>query len=53
MWFTIERICKLFNVYLGLTLIFEKKVLSLFIVYQNIFKANQLDVMKDKYREVE
>ena len=23
-WLTIERLCKLFNVYLGLTLIFEK-----------------------------
>ena len=52
-WLTIERLCKLFNVYLGLTLIFEKQIYTLFMVYQVHLSPNQLDVMKDNYRRVE
>ena len=53
MWYTIERINKLFNIYLGLTMVFEKHILSLFMIYQTTFPTTQHDVMKDKFRQVE
>ena len=52
-WFAIERLNKLTNVYFGLTLSFEKHILSLFMIYQSHLKANQLDVMKDTFRKFE
>ena len=52
-WFAIERLNKLTNVYFGLTLSFEKHILSLFMIYQSHVTANQLDVMKDTFRKFE
>lgn len=52
-YFIIERFCKFCNIIFGLTLIFEKQILSLFMVYQAHFELNQHDVMKDELRKVE
>ena len=52
-WFSIERVNKLFNVFLSVTLIHEKHILSLFMLYQVHFDLRQHDVMKDKFRDLE
>ena len=52
-WFSIERINKIFNVFLAVTVVNEKHILSLFILYQVHFDQRQHDVMKDKFRELE
>ena len=52
-WFSIERVNKLFNVYFVMTLVNEKDILSLFMSYQIHFDLRQHDVMKDKFKEVE
>ena len=53
LWLLIERICKLFNIYFGMTLVLEKEILCLFMVYQAHFDLSQHDVMKDKFRSLE
>ena len=52
-WFSIERVNKLSNIFLAVTLIHEKHILSLFMLYQVHFDLRQHDVMKDKFRELE
>ena len=52
-WLVIERFCKLCNVYFGLTLIQEKHLLSLFMIYQANLPVTRYDVMKDRFRDVE
>ena len=52
-WLFIERLCKLLNIYFGLTLALEKHILALFMIYQVHFNLNQHDVMKDKFRSLE
>ena len=52
-WLFIERICKLLNIFFGLTLAFEKQILSIFMIYQAHFPLNQHDVMKDNLRDLE
>lgn len=52
-WFSLERVNKLFNVFLSVTMIHEKHILSLFMLYQVHFDLRQHDVMKDKFRELE
>lgn len=51
LWFVFEGLCKYCNVILTLTLVFEKDILIMFMVYQNHFTLSQLDVHKDFFRQ--